>query len=173
MIGVAPAGLRAEAHSTSGELTRALDVPDDLDGGRDDTDLPDVPTMPAARGSEPIPQWRIEGKRNPHRFFAFAGGEPETTLCGGAASVVALPAPALAQPVARPSRPALRPHGRVLVLFVCGMLFGLAFGLIVILAMVNQPELPTAPQITSEPLEPEPAAQGKSFFELVISATSR
>ena len=46
MIGVAPTGLRAEAHSTSGELTRALDVPDDLDGGRDDTDLPDVPTMP-------------------------------------------------------------------------------------------------------------------------------
>jgi hypothetical protein len=66
----------------------------------------------------------------------------------------------------------MRPHGRVLVLFACGMLFGLTFGLIVILALVNQPELPTAPQITSEPVAGS-GATGKSFFELVISATSR
>jgi len=165
IIGFAPAAPRAEAHSESGALTRALDVPE-----ASDDDLPDVPTVPAARGSEPVvPSWRGEGKRNPHRFFAFAGAEPET-LGGGVTRVD--PVPATGPALARPARPALRPNGRVLVLFACGMLFGLAFGLIVILALVNQPELPTAPQITSEPLAPEPA-QGKSFFELVISAASR
>jgi hypothetical protein len=164
IIGVAPAAQRAEAHSDTGALTRALDAP----VAPDDVDLPDVPTVPAARGSDPVvPAYRGEGKRHPHRFFAFAAAEPETTVCGGAASVVALPMPA---PLA-PAR-ASRPHGRVLVLFACGMLFGLVFGLVVILALVNQPELPAAPQITSEPLAPEPE-QGKSFFELVISAASR
>ena len=111
-VGVAP-----ERPSRVEGLTRALDVPDE----------PTIPNTPPVRAIAPpvlAPQdapWRGELKRNPHRFFANALPDPETTMHGRAAPVEVAP-----QTVR------MFPRGKIIALFVGGILFGLALGAIVL-----------------------------------------
>jgi len=111
-VGVAP-----ERPSRVEGLTRALDVPDE----------PTIPNTPPVRAVAPPvlasqdAPWRGELKRNPHRFFANALPDPETTMHGRAAPVVDAP-----QTVR------MFPRGKIIALFVGGILFGLALGAIVL-----------------------------------------
>jgi len=112
-VGVAP-----ERPSRVEGLTRALDIPDE----------PTIPKTPPAPVAPPVlaahdAPWRGELKRNPHRFFASSLPDPETTMHGRQAAPVYAPAPA-------PVR--MFPRGKIIALFVGGVLFGLALGAIVL-----------------------------------------
>lgn len=112
-VGVAP-----ERPSRVEGLTRALDIPDE----------PTIPNTPPAPIAPPVlaaqdAPWRGELKRNPHRFFANALADPETTMHGRAAPLPYAAAPA-------PVR--VFPRGKIIALFVGGVLFGLALGAIVL-----------------------------------------
>ena len=110
-VGVAP-----ERPSRVEGLTRALDVPDE----------PTIPNTPPVRAVAPPvlasqdAPWRGELKRNPDRFFANALPDPETTMHGRAELPIAPP----------PVR--MFPRGKIIALFVGGILFGLALGAIVL-----------------------------------------